>query len=220
MYFKETLVLQPRMNSLSSANLWRLSWETIKACSSVSINIPRYWSLVAGDEIHFSSLRKYPSPVNTLYTTYGAASAAFSLNFESRYSKLRDQKPCLPMISPISLPSIYKPQVIPILPKKWVEAIPVVWYINREFFQSKGIVVPTNHHPFHSRPNSSWDDVARRMWSYPLLSSIFGRNEPGYAYLGTETRVSNENGVSDIRKFTKRTSMHSLGLLGLMVFVR
>ena len=118
------------------------------------------------------------------------------------------------MISPISLPSIYKPQVIAIFPKKWVEAIPVVWYINGEFFQSKGIVVPTNHHPFHLRPNSSWDGVARRMWSYPLLSSIFGRNEPGYAYLGTETRVSNENGVSDIRKFTKQASMHSLGLLG------
>ena len=118
MDFKETLVLQPRMNSLSSANLWRLSWGTIKACSLVSINIPRYWSLVAGDEIHFSSLRKYPSPVNTLYTTYRAASAAFSLNFESRYSKLRDQKPCLLMISPISLPSIYKPQVIPIFSKE------------------------------------------------------------------------------------------------------
>ena len=151
MDFKETLVLQPRMNSLSSANLWRLSWGTIKACSLVSINIPRYWSLVAGDEIHFSSPRKYPSPVNTLYTTYRAASAAFSLNFESRYSKLGDQKPCLLMISPISMPSIYKPQVIPILSKKWVEAIPVVWYINGEFLQSKGIVVPTNHHPFHSR---------------------------------------------------------------------
>ena len=129
----------------------------------MSINIPRYWSLVAGDEIHFSSLRKYPSPVNTLYTTYRTASAAFSLNFESRYSKPRDQKPCLLMISPISLPSIYKPKVIPIFPKKWVEAIPVVWYINGEFFQSKGIVVPTNHHPFHLRPNSSWDDVARRI---------------------------------------------------------
>ena len=183
----------------------------------MSISIPRYWSLVAGDKIHLSSPRKYPSHFNTLHTTYWASSAAFALNFESRFSKLQDQKPCLLMISPISLSLIYRLQVIPILRKEWVEAIPVVWYINGQFFQPKGIVVPTNHHLFHSMPNSSWDNVARRMWTHPLLSLIFERNEPGYAYLSTETRVSNENGVSDFHKFTRRASMHSLGLLGSTV---